>query len=108
MSKRMTERMFHRPCWADVDLAAFRRNWRLLKRLLADRTAILAVVKANAYGHGLLPLAKAAVEEGAAYLGVSSLEEGIALRDAGITAPVLILGQPLSRLKIFRSCLNIA
>lgn len=87
-----TERAFHRPCWAEVDVNAFRANWRLLKGLVPAKTAMLAVVKANAYGHGILPLSKAAVEEGAAYLGVSSLDEGIQLREAGITAPVLILG----------------
>jgi alanine racemase len=64
----------------------------MLRSKLAKEVQMLAVVKANGYGLGLLNVSQIAVEEGAAYLGVSSVEEGIALRDAGISVPILILG----------------
>ena len=62
------------------------------RRLIGPRRKFLAVVKANAYGHGLLEVAGVALEEGVDWLGVNSVEEGAALRRAGIAAPVLILG----------------
>jgi alanine racemase len=83
---------FHRPCWVEISTQALRSNWRTLKSKISKGTQMLAVVKANGYGLGLLNVSKIAVEEGAAYLGVSSVEEGIMLRDAGFTIPVLILG----------------
>jgi alanine racemase len=83
---------FYRPCWVEIDPAALRHNWRSLKRLLAPKIAMLAVVKADAYGHGLLECARIAAQEGAVMLGVSSLEEGIRLRQAGLRLPVLVLG----------------
>jgi alanine racemase len=72
---------------AVVDLSAIKHNVELLKEL--SGTNLLAVVKADAYGHGLVPVAKAALSAGATYLGVALLEEAIALREAGITAPIL-------------------
>jgi alanine racemase len=83
---------FYRPCWADIDLAALRHNFRELRRGLAATTRILSVVKADAYGHGLVPVSRVAIRCGASFLGVSSLEEGVALREAGIQTPVLVLG----------------
>jgi len=82
----------YRPCWVEVDTVALRANWRALRALLKPSVDLLAVVKANAYGHGLVPCARVAVEEGAALLGVSSLEEGVALREADVRSPILILG----------------
>ena len=70
-----------------IDLAALKSNVKYLKTK-ADRP-ILAVVKADAYGHGLIPCAKAALEAGAEWLGVALLEEALALRAAGINAPIL-------------------
>jgi alanine racemase len=70
-----------------VDLSAIKHNVELLKRTAG--TKLLAVVKADAYGHGLVPVAKAAIAAGADYLGVALLEEAVALREAGITAPIL-------------------
>ena len=55
---------------------------------------MLAVVKADAYGHGAVPAAEAALEGGATWLGVALVEEGVALREAGIDAPVLVLSEP--------------
>jgi len=70
-----------------VDLSAIKHNVELLKQRAG--TDLLAVVKADAYGHGLIPVAKAALSAGATYLGVALLEEAISLREAGITAPIL-------------------
>lgn len=72
---------------AIVDLNAIKHNVKVLKEKCG--TKLLAVVKADAYGHGLVPVAKAALDAGADYLGVALLEEAIALRDAGITAPII-------------------
>lgn len=84
-------RRFFRPAWAEVDLSLLRANIRRFKRLAARRAKTLFVVKANAYGHGALACAKAA-EPLVDWLGVSSVEEGIALREAAIRRPVLVLG----------------
>jgi alanine racemase len=83
----------HRPAWAEVDLSAVRHNVALLRRC-ASPAALCAVVKADAYGHGAVPVARAAVEAGAAGLAVAMADEGIELRDGGITAPVLVLSEP--------------
>jgi alanine racemase len=80
-----------RPTHAQIDLSALRGNYRALKRQANDRD-IMAVVKANAYGHGLIETARALVEEGIAYFGVGFLEEGIELRKAGVRTPILVLG----------------
>jgi alanine racemase len=80
-----------RPTWLEVDLDALRGNYRAAADL-ARGGPVLAVVKGNAYGHGLVPVARALAEAGAAYLGVATVGEGAALRDAGLTVPVLLLG----------------
>jgi alanine racemase len=83
---------------AIVDLSAIKHNVALLKE--KSGTKLLAVVKADAYGHGLVPVAKAALDAGASMLGVALLEEAITLREAGITAPILAwLVQPGSDYK---------
>jgi alanine racemase len=74
-----------------VDLAALRHNYRQLRGLCAPGVKFMAVIKADAYGHGLLPVARALAAEGADYLGVGSLEEGLDLRQAGLHLPVLLL-----------------
>lgn len=79
-----------RAAWLDIDLDAYRSNLRRLGELCG--TAMLAVVKANAYGHGLIPTARAAIEAGAWGLGVAVPEEGFALREAGIRERILVLG----------------
>jgi alanine racemase len=81
-----------RPCWVEINESALRANWRILKKRLSKDVRMLAVVKAGGYGLGLLPVARVAVEEGAAMLGVSSVEEGLLLRKAGLRVPTLILG----------------
>ncbi|WP_238007577.1 alanine racemase [Dactylosporangium sp. AC04546] len=72
-----------------VDLDAIRHNVATLRDYLAPGTRLMTVVKADAYGHGMLPVARAALQAGADWLGVATLDEAITLRDAGITAPVL-------------------
>ena len=74
-----------------VDLAALEHNYRQLRLLCDPQVKMLAVVKADAYGHGLLPVARTLARAGVDYLGVGSLEEGLALRQAGLTLPVLLL-----------------
>jgi alanine racemase len=74
-----------------VDLEAVRHNCRQLKGLCEPGVTFMAVVKADAYGHGLVPVSRALAGAGADYLGVGSLEEGRLLREAGLTLPVLLL-----------------
>lgn len=75
-----------------VSLENIAHNARVLKQAVGEGVRMMAVVKANAYGHGLIPVARAALENGASYLGVAMPEEGRRLREAGVTAPVLVLG----------------
>ncbi len=74
-----------------VDLAALEQNYRCLRQLCAPQVKFLAVVKADAYGHGLLPVARRLAAAGVDCLGVGSLEEGLILRQAGLKLPVLLL-----------------
>jgi alanine racemase len=85
--------MQYRAVWAEVDLDAIRANVRELVALAAP-ARVMAVVKADGYGHGAVPAARAAVDAGAAWLGVALVEEGVELRRAGIDAPVMILSEP--------------
>ena len=78
--------------WAEIDLGAIRHNIRALQKHFGLQTKIMAVVKANAYGLGAVPVARAALEAGAAALAVSSCEEGVALREAGLTGQILVMG----------------
>jgi alanine racemase len=82
--------MRHRPTVAVVDLGAIRHNVRLMKR---GRAEVMAVVKANGYGHGAVQVARAALSGEATWLGVALVEEGIEIRDAGITGRILVLSE---------------
>src|SRR4051812_33665829 len=82
-----------RPAWTEIDLGRLRRNLQLIRRDLPAKVKLMAIAKDEAYVHGALDIARIALEEGAASLGVSTLEEAMAFRDAGITAPVLLLGE---------------
>ena len=75
-----------------IDLEALRENVHLLRSTLPEKTKLMAVVKADAYGHGIAKVARAALEAGASALAVARTDEGAALRQAGVTAPVLVLG----------------
>ncbi len=79
--------------WAEISMDALTHNYRALRAMLAPGCRFLGVVKANAYGHGAVPVAKRLVELGCEMLAVACLEEARQLRQAGITAPILILGQ---------------
>ncbi|NLG32650.1 MAG: alanine racemase [Syntrophomonadaceae bacterium] len=80
-----------RPTWAEIDLKAIKNNLGIIKRWAGD-SKVMAVVKADAYGHGMVPVAAACLQEGVDFLGVASLEEAIQLRNAGISIPILVLG----------------
>ena len=82
-----------RPAWTEIDLGRVRRNLQLIRRDLPAAVKLLAVVKDEAYGHGALDVARIALDEGAWGCGLSTLEEAMTLRDEGITAPLLLLGQ---------------
>ncbi|PRQ09933.1 alanine racemase [Enhygromyxa salina] len=81
-----------RPTWAAIDEAALGHNLRTISRHVGPRCRVLAVVKADGYGHGAIDSARTFVEAGAWGLAVSLIEEGVELRQAGIRAPVLVLG----------------
>jgi alanine racemase len=92
MPQSVTRRAWEgRPVWAEVDLDAVACNTRLLKGQ-ANGAVLLAVVKANAYGHGAVAVARAALAAGADRLGVICVDEGEQLRRAGIAAPILVMG----------------
>ncbi|MEO1095694.1 MAG: alanine racemase [Cyanobacteria bacterium J06638_28] len=78
--------------WVEIDLAALKHNVQQLVHHLDPQTALMAVVKADAYGHGAVTIARAALDAGAQWLGVATVPEGIELRQAHITAPILIMG----------------
>ena len=78
--------------WAEIDLDAVGHNVRAFQRHVGGQVEVIAVVKANAYGHGAVPVGKAALQAGATRLAVHRGIEGVELRRAGITAPILIMG----------------
>ncbi len=77
-----------------IDLAVLRENVRLIRSTLPASTQLMAVVKADAYGHGIVHIARNALQAGADWLAVARTDEGIVLRRAGIDAPILVLGAP--------------
>jgi len=85
----------NRRCWVEVDGRALRRNYKLLRSLVPRTTQVLAVVKANAYGHGLVTMAQEFEAIGTDWLGVANVAEGVALRKAGIKVPILLLSVTL-------------
>ena len=98
----------HRHAWLDIDLDAIRENVTTFRRYLADSASqvasaqrivvrtpkFMAVAKADAYGHGAPAVAQAAVQAGADWVGVATVDEALELRTAGITAPILLLSEP--------------
>jgi alanine racemase len=81
--------------WAEIDLGAIAHNVRELRRLTRPQARVMAVVKANGYGHGALEVARTALASGAEWLGVARLAEGIHLRKNGLDAPILVFGPTL-------------
>lgn len=84
--------MAKRGVWAEISLGALKSNLRAIRTKIAGGAKFCAVVKANGYGHGAIPVAQEAVRAGADYLAVAVLEEAVALRQAGFTTPILLLG----------------
>lgn len=84
-------RVATRPTWAEVSLAALRQNFRIVQKHVGPGVTVCAVVKADAYGHGAVECSRALEGEGARWLGVTSLDEAIPLREAGIRANVLLM-----------------
>lgn len=78
--------------WVEIDFCALTHNIKQLKNILSPQTELMAVVKADAYGHGAIAVSQTALSAGASWLGVATIPEGIELREAGITAPILVLG----------------
>jgi alanine racemase len=87
--------MARRPVWAEVDLSCVRRNTEWLASLVAP-AQVCAVVKAFGYGHGPVRVAEAAIAGGASWLAVATVEEGVQLRQAGVTEPILLLSEPVA------------
>jgi alanine racemase len=84
-------RVATRPTWADVSLTTLRQNFRTVQKRVGAAVTVCAVVKADAYGHGAVECSKALEAEGAKWLGVTSLDEAIPLRDAGVRANILLM-----------------
>jgi alanine racemase len=82
--------------WAEVDLGAVKSNLTAIRAHLDPGVRVMAVVKADGYGHGAVPVARTALRVGATWLGVATVDEGLALRRARITAPILVLGPAAS------------
>src|SRR2546423_2809315 len=81
----------HRPTWVEIDLAALAANLRTVRRVVGPEIKVMAVVKADAYGHGAVECARRLAAEGTDWFGVALPEEGVELRAAGITQPILCL-----------------
>ena len=84
--------MDYRRVWAEINLAHLTHNLRAVRARIPAGTRLMGIVKADAYGHGAVPVAQALLAQGVDALGVAICEEGFALRDAGIDAPVLVMG----------------
>jgi alanine racemase len=82
-----------RPAWIELDLARWRNNYHAITRSLPASVRLLAVIKDEAYGHGLLPAARIATEAGVNFFAVSTVEEAVQLRDGGVRVPILLLGE---------------
>jgi alanine racemase len=87
--------LVHRRCWVEVDGRALRHNYRILRGLVPRTTRLLAVVKANAYGHGLVPMALELEAIGTDWLGTANVAEAEAIRAAGVRLPILLLSATL-------------
>ncbi len=88
----MSDANFGRPTWAEIDLDALASNLRVIRQTVGPDVKVMAAVKANAYGHGAVECARRLEAEGVDWFGVALPEEGVELRSAGITKPILCLG----------------
>ena len=87
----VSKRSITRPTWAEVSLANLRGNFRAIRQRVGQAAQICAVVKADAYGHGVVECAQALESEGAKWLGVTSLDEAVPLREAGLSSRILLM-----------------
>lgn len=87
-----THKTFGRPTFAEIDLSSLEFNYRQIKKRVPVGVKLLAVVKADAYGHGAIPVSRKLERLGVTYLGVAISDEGVELRQGGVKAPILILG----------------
>lgn len=94
--------------WVEVDYKAIEKNARILKDILSDEVAMMAVVKSNAYGHGMVESARATIKGGADWLGVDEITEALTLRAAKIKQPILILGYTIPALYAEAAAHNIS
>src|SRR6266850_6827296 len=81
-----------RPAWVEIDLRTLKRNFEIINEARPQGLRLLSVVKDEAYGHGAFRVAQAALQSGASFLGLSTVEEAMSLRDQGIRARILLLG----------------
>ena len=86
--------------WIEVDRKALKYNYKILRDMLPKKVKFMSVVKSNAYGHGLIDFSREAQKIGVDWFGVDSIVEAIALREAGITKPILVLGYTLPEMLI--------
>jgi len=91
----MNTEMFPRPTWVEINLDAVTNNYQEFKRIIDPDVHIIAALKANGYGHGLIPIAKHCIKLGAVVLAVGNPYEGMRLRKAGIDAPIKVFGSTL-------------
>src|SRR5437870_10661499 len=87
-----TDNIARRPTWAEIDLDALAANFRVISERVGREVKVMAAVKADAYGHGAVECARRLEAEGCDWFGVALPEEGIELRKAGISKPILCLG----------------
>jgi len=85
----------YRPTWAEIDLRAIEHNYARVRRLVGRETKIMVVVKANAYGHGIVEVSTVLERLGVDYLGVATTDEAVRLREYGMKTPILVLGSVL-------------
>jgi len=86
--------------WIELDVESLKHNIVQFRKLLGRERIFLAMVKANAYGHGMIPVAEIALKSGADWLGVNSIEEALILRKNGFTCPILSVGYiPIHKLE---------
>src|SRR5213592_2572104 len=96
MEEPSAQRVFegpHRPAWVEIDLDRLRHNFQIINRDKPPGLQWISVVKDDAYGHGANQVLNVALAEGASFVALSTLEEAVFLRDRGIRAPILLLGQ---------------
>lgn len=85
----------YRPTWAEIDLKALVNNLKSIRKVVGEKPEIMAVVKANAYGHGICQISGALVKNGVKHLGVATVDEALKLRNDGISVDILVLGSVL-------------